>query len=219
MIYQNLSNEMIRTFKTNFDYIDFITSMEIVSGEVICSNFVPSAFFPKEVIDYFFDKKEHIEEHKIASNKLWQYGKSVLNNLKNERIQIGIELHSFKTFIEKGIVHEATKNFETSLATRIKVLDTILFHLNHIYFLPEPTPYVFRLIPHETVIIDVDRNKTEQTIQGILVQDKQLYQDFKEEFNRLKKCSINNVNKVKLRKTLLKARTTLKLGVQTKLHL
>ena len=92
---------MIKTFKNNFDYIDYITANEITEGEIICSNFVPSAFFPKDIIDYFFDKKEHIEKHKLAADKLWQYGRGVLKNLKAGKIQIGIELHSFKIFIEK----------------------------------------------------------------------------------------------------------------------
>ena len=103
---------MIRTFKTNFDYIDFITSKKTEHGEIICSNFVPSAFFPKEIIDYFFNKKEHIEEHKIVADKLWQYGKSVLKNLKEGRIEIGIELHSFKKFVEKAIVNEESESFQ-----------------------------------------------------------------------------------------------------------
>lgn len=124
-----------------------------------------------------------------------------------------------KKFIEKGIVHEATESFETSLSIRIQVIDTILAHLTNIYFLPEPTPYVFRLIPDETVVIDVDRNKTEQTIQGMVIQDKQLYFDFMNEFERLKKCSLCNINKEKLSETLIRARTTLKSGVKTTLSL
>ena len=210
---------MIRTFKNNFDYIDFITAKEIKDGEIFCSNFVPSAFFPRDIIDFYFDKKEHIEKHKIATDKLWLYGKSVMKNLKEGKIQICIEFHSFKKFIEKGVVHEATENFEASLSTRIQVIDSILNHFNNIYFLPEPTPFVFRLIPKDIVVIDVDRNKTEQTIQGIVIQDTQIYIDFMEEFERLKKSSIAKLNKEKIRKTLTEAKITLKAGTQTTLHI
>lgn len=87
---------MIKAFKTNSDYIDFITSNEIKHGEVVCSNFVQAHFFPKDIIDYFFNKKEYIENHKTAADKLWKHGKSVLKNLKEEKIQIGIEFYSFK---------------------------------------------------------------------------------------------------------------------------
>lgn len=218
-MFQSQKIDMIKTFKNNFDYIDYITANEITEGEIICSNFVPSAFFPKDIIDYFFDKKEHIEKHKLAADKLWQYGRGVLKNLKAGKIQIGIELHSFKIFIERGLVHEATQNFESSLSTRLKVIDTILNHLDHIYFLPEPTPYVFRLMPYDIVVIDVDRNKTEQTIQGMVIQDKQFYLDFKQEFERLKKCSIEKVNKDSIRKTLIEAKTTLKTGSQTTIRI
>ncbi len=209
---------MIKTFKTNIDYINFITSNKIIHGEIICSNFIPSAFFPKDIIAYFFNKKEHIDEYAIAADKLWRYGKNILTNLKEGKIQIAMEYQSLKMFVEQGIVHEATKNFESSLSTRIYVVETILKYLNQIYFLPEPTPFVFKLIPYETVIIDVDRNKTEQTIQGMVIVDKNIFRDFNNEFNRLKKSSLK-IDKQKLRKTLIQAKATLKLGSRTILHI
>lgn len=203
----------INIFKNNFDYIEYITSLPLRDDEVICSNFIPSAFFQKDVIDYFFQKKEYLDNHKLASEKLWNYGKNILKYLKKGKIQIGIEFNSLNNFIEKGIVHEATPNFETSLATRIQVIDTFLNFFENIYFIPEPIPYVFRLIPTNKIILDVDRNKTEQSIQGILIQDNQAYNDFKDEFERLKRCSINLIDKEKLKKLLIVTKLKLSSGV------
>ncbi len=210
---------MVRTFKNNFEYINFITSNKLLDDEIICSNFLPSAFFPKEIIDYFFDKKEHIDKHKIASDMLWHYGKHILKKLDIGKMQIGIEFNSLKIFLEKGIVHKATHNFETSLAARIYVIDKIILFLDYIYFFPEPIPYIFRLIPNDLVILDVDNNKTEQTIQGIFIKDKQVFDDFKNEFERLKKNSINLINKNNIRKSLIDAKVTLKSGAITKLQI
>jgi hypothetical protein len=210
---------MIKTFKNNFEYIDFITSVQLTDNEVMCSNFIPSSFFPKDIIDYFFDKKESIPEHKLASEKLWNYGKQQQLKLKESKIKFAFEFDSFNKFLEFGLVHEASKNFETSLSTRIAVVEKMISVIDNIFLITEPTPFVFRLIPTETVIIDVDRNKTSQTIQGIVIQDKNLYDNFYDEFNRLTDLSEKLIPKTKLLDELVKAKQTLKNGTKTRLKI
>lgn len=204
---------MIKVFKNNFEYIACLTSAEIKEGEVFCSNFIPSAFFPKDVIDYFFDKKEHISEHRLASDKLWKFGKLYLKELKKTKVYLAIEFSAIKTFVEAGLVHKATKNFEASLSTRQQVIDNILYHFENINFLIEPTPYIFRLIPPDVILLDVDNNKTEQTVQGLYLEDKSAYEDFKSEFNRLLYASSLEFNKDLFRRELIEAKSKLKAGI------
>lgn len=203
---------MIKSFTNNFDYIDFITKNELKKGEVFCLNFLPSAFFPKDIIDYYFDKKDHIEGHRQASDKLWRYGREVITCLKSKQIEIAIEFSSLKKFIEKGIVHEAISNFEVSIATKISVIENLISCFESITFLSQPTPFVFRLIPEDTIIIDVDRNISEQTIQGLFLQDKTTYLNFRKEFERLKKQSSIDIDKDKLKNSLSKAISILRTG-------
>jgi hypothetical protein len=203
---------MIRTFRNNFDYIEYITSFDPQKGEVFCYNYIPSAFFPKDILDFYFDKKEYIEKHSMASELLWQFGKKFIRNLQCGNLEIAIEFDSFARFIETGVIHEATENFEISFSSRIKVIDNIIKYLDCIYFLPEPTPFIFRLIPLDTVIIDVKKNKASQTIQGIAIQDRAVYLDFMDEFIRLKETSKSKVSKGKLLESLECAKRNIKSG-------
>lgn len=210
---------MIKAFKNNFEYIDFITSIGPTDNEVMCTNFIPSLFFPKDIIDYYFNKKDYIPEHKLASEKLWNYGKQQQMKLKENKLKFAFEFDSFNTFLENGIVHESSKNFETSLTTRISVIDKMITFIDNIFLITEPTPFVFRLIPSDTVIIDVDRNKSSQTIQGMVIQDKALYENFHTEFIRLIELSQKSIPKTKLLDALFKAKQTLKNGTKTRLKI
>ncbi|MGD8782049.1 MAG: hypothetical protein PVH88_24185 [Ignavibacteria bacterium] len=210
---------MIRIFKNNYDYVDFITSKKIIVGEIFCSNFIPSTFFPKDVIDYYFNKKEPLEKHKQVAEKLWKFGKSQLQMLAENKISLCFEMHSLKRMIEKGVIHEASSNFEVSLSIRIKVIDNIIKYLNKIDILMEPTPFVFRLIPPDNLILDVDRNKSEQTVQGLLIEDISAYKDFKNEFNRLVTKSHNLLSKELLSKELIDAKNYLQNGLIKKITL
>ena len=181
----------------------------------MCSNFIPSAFFPKDIIDYFFDKKDFLKEHKLASEKLWKHGKLVQGKLKLQKMKVAFELTSLNIFLGKGLVHEAITNFEVSLLTRISVVEMMIQYIDSVVLIVEPTPFVFRLIPPNTVIIDVDRNKSSQTIQGIVIENETVFANFQSEFNRLVSVSEKLIDKNVLISELNKAKQTLRNGIKT----
>jgi hypothetical protein len=205
---------MVHIFRDNYSYIDYITKNGIVSNEIFCTSFIPSAFFSKDVIDYYFAKKDHIAQHKEASEKLWQYGRNVLKALKQNNMEIGIEFDCIIQFIENSIVHKASKKFEASLPTKISIIENLIEYSDNIYFFSEPIPFIYRLIPPDIVIIDVDSNLAQQTIQGIKLQDQFAYNDFFSEFSRLKTTSYD---KVKILSILNEAKMKLKGGVRPKI--
>ncbi|MDZ7719423.1 MAG: hypothetical protein U5K72_11460 [Balneolaceae bacterium] len=140
---------MVKVIKDSFEYIQIITSQDIKTGEVYCLNFLPSALFPKDTINYFYHKKDYIDQHNKASERLWTHGKKQIKKIEQDEITIGVELKSLQTFISKGIVHEASPNFEVSLSIRIEAIDQIINNIKNFFFIPEPIPYTFSISPPE----------------------------------------------------------------------
>jgi hypothetical protein len=210
---------MVEVIKDSFEYIRIITSQDIKTGEVYCLNFLPSALFPKDIINYFYHKKDYIEKHDKASVKLWNYGKKQLKKLEQEEVTIGVELKALQVFISNGIVHEASPNFEVSLSIRIDAIDQIIRNINNVFFIPEPIPYTFRLIPPNTIILDVAKNTSSQLIQGIQITDDQAYKDFQKEFERLQQISSNRINKSDLANKLIDAKSKLSSGFKAELDI
>ena len=120
---------------------------------------------------------------------LWKFGRRMLSDLGQGRIRIAVEYSALRAFVERGVVHKASSNFEATIATRISVLNTFLKLMDSIYFLPEPAPYIFRLTPPDRIIIDVDNNNVGQTVQGLTFNDSSSYVAFAEEFDRLAQAS------------------------------
>jgi hypothetical protein len=207
---------MIHIFKDNYSYINYITKNEIICNEIFCTNFIPSAFFPKDIINYYFEKKDHIAQHKEASEKLWSYGCNVLKSLKQNKMEIGIEFDSIIQFIENSIVHKAFKKYEVSLPIKILILENLIEYSDNIYFFSEPVPFIYRLIPPDIIVIDVDSNLAQQKIQGIKLQDKFAYDDFFNEFSRLKATSHN---KDKILSILDESKMELKGGIRPKIKI
>ena len=202
---------MVKIFDNNQDYINCYTALDINSGGVICTSYLPSAFFQKDVIDYYFSKKEPLNTHHQAADDLWDYGKKVIKGVKTGSIQLCIELEGITNFIEKGIVHQASQNFEVSFPTRLHVLEQLLVVADKIVVSNEPLPYVFRLVPNSIILIDVRFNRSSQLIQGMLIDDLPAYQSFALEFDRIKSMCMEN-NKEGFEKQIKSAISQLKNG-------
>ncbi len=209
---------MITVFQTNSEYIRHIAHRDVVDGEVLCLDFLPSAFFPKDYLDYFFERKEHIEDHKEAAQLLWRSGKQYLKLLRTGRVQLGIELEAISLFLERGVIHRATSGFEATPAIRMSVLETILGYYNNLAFIVEPIPFIFRLVPPDEVILDVERNKTEQTIQGLSIKDRSSYDAFAAEYSRLKANGARTIHRDVLHAALLSAKGRIASGTASEIH-
>lgn len=175
----------MQTFRSMDEYVRYVTTGKIVPGEVFCLSFIPSAFFPKEVVQYFFERKDAINSYRELASRLSTFGRQVIGALERKEIRIAIEYSALKTFVDTGVVHKAKPNFQATVPTRLHVLEHILAWLDNIYILSEPAPFTFRLTPPNRVVIDVDSNVTSQTIQGLAFCDLQAFGAFSEEFERL----------------------------------
>lgn len=113
---------MVKIFITNNEYIDFLTSLSIEDGEVFCTIFLPSSFFPKHSIETFFKHKDRLPDYKKAVSRLWEYGKYVYRAIAKGSATLCVEINSLHAFCESGLVHNAVPNFEVGFPVRVNVL-------------------------------------------------------------------------------------------------
>lgn len=203
---------MIKVFSTNDDYIEFSTNMSISENEMFCLNFIPSAFFPKDQIQIFFQKREPLISPAVATEKLWKYGKKVMRCLQNNQVKIGIENNSLINMCNNGTIHDATPGFEIGYSARVFALEKMLQASRNIFLVRDPLPFTFRLHSPDEVLIDVKDNKHDQKIQGIWLKDKKAFEDFRCEFDRLENCAITKNNEENFKKEIQSAINSLKNG-------
>jgi hypothetical protein len=173
------------------EYVGFLTALPIKDGEAYCVNFLPSALFPKHSIHTFFDRVEVGSKPDVLSSNLWSYGKQVMRAVEKGSIRICIEAKAINNFCTRGYVHEASPKFEVGFAVRVQALHNLkrMATANGVMLIHGPIPYVFRLRPPSGVLLDVAHNVAEQRIQGLWIEDDNVYKAFEEEFIRLEKSA------------------------------
>lgn len=183
---------MTEVFSTMEEYVDFMTQLPMTVGEAFCLSFLPSAFFPKDAVQLFFQRNEPIKHSNQTTAKLWEHGKRLLRALESGNARMCIETQALVCLCAFGQVHEATPEYEISFAIRVHVLRQMkrASRRGAVSLIPGPIPYTFRLHPPSGVLIDVTRNVAEQNVQGIWINEPKVFEVFKLEFERLEKTSL-----------------------------
>jgi len=178
---------MSRVFKTANEYILFLKNLPFNDGEIVCTSFLPSALFQKDIIAFFFKKRVALDDAQSASQMLWDYGKQLRRAVSEGIAHLYIEERAIAQFCEKGIVHDAYPDYEVGFSTRAIVLNTLknITETGNVAVVKGPLPYIFRLHRPTGVLIDVINNTLEQTIQGIWIEEKGIVDAFFNEAQRL----------------------------------
>jgi len=182
---------MIQVFSTMADYVNFMSGLPFLPGESLSTSYIPSAFFPKDSIAYYFEHREVTSEAHEIVEKLWQHGKALLKALQVGKASLCIEGSALDALCSAGRVHEATPGFEVAFAARVHVLERLwkVYERGRLAFSQTPTPFVFRLHPPAGVLIDVTHNIPCQLVQGLWINETSVFQAFALEFERLKATS------------------------------
>ena len=86
---------MVKVFSTMTEYVDFLEKLPIQHGEKFLANFIPSAFFPKDSIEIYFERIGNLVEHKDITEKLWNYRKHYLQALESGLSELCVENKAF----------------------------------------------------------------------------------------------------------------------------
>ena len=117
---------MVKAFESIEDYVNFLTELPIQEGEVFCLSTLPSSLFPKDSLNIFFERIEATTKPDKISSQLWDYGRRIMKSVENGCVKICIDKMALNNLCEKGIVHEASLDFEVSFAVRVHVLKNLL---------------------------------------------------------------------------------------------
>ena len=178
---------MIRVFPSEDKYVEFLTSLPFVPGEVLCSSFLPSCLFPKDSIALYFARTEAPDDPGVVTERLWKYGRQIRRSVVDGMATLCIDASCMRMMCKEGVVHECSPTFTLTYPTRLEVMRSLraLNRRGSVYVTPGPIPFVFRLHPPGGVLIDVLRNVTEQRVQGIWLEDAVAFSHFAEEAKRL----------------------------------
>jgi hypothetical protein len=191
---------MDRVFSSVLDYVKYISALPIGAGEYFCYSFLPSAFFPKHIIDDYFGNIEALPHHKEIADLLWGCRRRSLRAFREGTLSVVIEHWALQRFIVDGIVHEARPEFQVSFAVRVQVLEEILRSPScaNVIVTREFLPYGYRLHTPDTVVLDVQRNVSSQSIQGLLITDTNVFDAFLAETIRLSRAAVTGQDAVRL---------------------
>lgn len=178
---------MIRVFSSPEEYIDCLTSLPMNSEEAVCTTFIPSAFFPRDAIQIFFERHAPLTLPSAVTASLWLYGEKLRRSLQDGSCVLCIERAAVSALIADGRVHEASPDFEVGFAARSHALSLMgdFAERGSLFLVREPIPFVFRLHSPASVLIDVTRNTSAQRVQGLLLQDGPTFEAFHSELRRL----------------------------------
>lgn len=182
---------MTRAFGSMSDYVDFLTSLPITRGELICTSYIPSAFFPKDAVAYYFERSDATPGARVITEKLWGYGKALMKCLEAGEVSLCLENEALQRLCYQGVVHEVVPRFEVAFAARVHVLKRLKRACAHgrVALATSPSPFVFRLHPPSGVLLDVTHNLASQLVQGLWVDDPSVYEVFSREYERLTQTS------------------------------
>lgn len=209
-------SNMVKAFESTEDYVDFLTKLPILEGEAFCLSFLPSSLFPKDSVQIFFERVEITNKPNSISSQLWDYGKRFMRAVESGQAELCVDKMALGNLCEKGIVHEASPNFEVSFAVRVQVLKNLLkmIKANKVFVIEGPVPYVFRLHSPSGVLLDVTKNTAEQRIQGLWIEDIEVFKAFQKEFTRLKSTATSYGQGTALQAQITQAISCLKNGDQ-----
>lgn len=178
---------MSKAFTTAAQYIEFLKLLPFAEGEVICTSFLPSALFQKDVISVFYQRREALQDARWATQMLWEYGKRLRRAVADGVVHLCIEERAVEQFCRKGIVHDGYPEYEVSFSTRAAVLKTLqkIANSGKVFVVRGPLPYIFRLHRPEGVLLDVTNNTIEQRVQGLWIEEESIVKAFGEEADRL----------------------------------
>lgn len=185
---------MISVFTSMDSYVDFLTTLPIVPGEIFCTSFLPSAFFPKDAVKLYFEQEGSVDNPTAISEHLWNYGKRVIQALENEVAILCIEQKALTNLCLDGTVHVSSPQYELGFATRIHVLRQIKRAAlkNTVFLTTQPLAFTCRIHPPNGLLLDVNTNVVYQKVQGIWLEDITTYEAFKLESKRLIQSSIDS---------------------------
>ena len=177
---------MITVFSTTKDYVRFLSALPDVPGSASCLTYLPSSLFPKDALTTFFSRKAPVAQPDIVAGDLWRTGKQRRRSLQARRDRVIVDSRALQAFCRRGLVHEATPEFEITFTVRAAVLRQLrdLVSVDVLRVTPAIVPYVYRIVPPAGVLLDVERNVPEQLVQGIWLEDQACCEAFTREFER-----------------------------------
>lgn len=177
----------VSTFKSMQEFINCISKTDFAPGEKYATSVMPSALFSKHYLTDFFSVFDRYPHGKEMASELWEYGRRFLSALRKGDLTICLEWVSLENFVIRGLVHSSNLDFEVSFAERVHVLRTLrpFVASQSCLFTDSVPPYLFRLHPPHSVILDIERNYPDQSIQGLLIEEPETYSNFETEFERL----------------------------------
>jgi hypothetical protein len=208
---------LIKVFRSQEEYVSFLTSLKINRGEMFCTTFLPVFLFPKDSIDFYYSRISIPAKPKKVTKELWAYVQSQKRAAKEQKAIFCVDVDAISSLCNQGIVHAANPTFTVTYPVRAAVLDNMLEFVANgsLIFVKGPIPYVFRLHAPKGVLIDVNYNISTQRVQGIWINQRDAQEAFTEEFNRLR-LTMDSVSKERLINSILKACNDLAEGASHK---
>lgn len=181
-----------KVFTTPAEYIDFLTALPIVEGEVFCYSFVPVAFFPKDAIFRLYERADPTDDPRKISDLLWAYAQTTLRAFYAQKISIIIEEKAWKALIEHSLIHDGIPQFEVTSPVVDYVLQKACIKgpCSSLSLTPAHMPFIFRLHPPAGVLIDVRTNVNAQHVQGLWINDREAFLAFSAEAARLREGAL-----------------------------
>jgi len=191
---------MDRVFSSVLDYVKYVAALPVCGGEYFCYSFIPSAFFPKHIVDDYFGNIEALPHHKKIADLLWGCRRRTLRAYREGTLCVVLEQWALQRFIVDGLVHEARPQFQVGFPVRAHVLKELRTSPDGMNLMVtcEFLPYGYRLHAPDTVVLDVQRNVSTQSIQGLLITDTNVFNAFLAETIRLSRSAVTGQEVVRL---------------------
>lgn len=183
---------MIKIFHAVGEYVSHIEAIEeLCSQTLVATSYLPSHLFQKDTIARYFalqssDKKQ---SRQIAES-LWRRGQRIHACSKSANYHEIYEWEAFECFCNRGIVHRQESAFRVTPKEVVGALRNLRklvvgSSCYRVAFTKEVLPFVFIIKEAGGVTIDVRNNFGYQRIQGMLLDDQEIYVEFESEFHRL----------------------------------
>jgi len=174
---------------------EFIEHMDNIEQDAVetfvASSFLPSHLFSKStVLRYFKTDLGNKEAATAAANALWHRRKHIHMNMNKLPYREIWEINAFEDFCNKGITHRENPSFKATPKEIIQVLQNTSLLLAEfpeyeLALCREVLPFVFTVKVGLNLTIDVRNNFGYQRIQGMVIDDPQIMEEFEREFWRI----------------------------------
>lgn len=182
----------VRIIHTLDDYVRHITELESNSRTtMIASSFISSHLFDKATVARFFARDRAVAVHaRPITDSLWLRRRRIRGHLLNSSYFELFEMDALLEFCRSGIVHRQDPTFSATPKEIVRVLQCLIdllltYESYQVGLCREVLPFIFILKRGEMVTLDVRNNFGYQRIQGLVLEDKDIAEEFEVEFWRI----------------------------------